>query len=248
MIKNLSPGSKYSEISLLCHADMLRACSFAPPELDIALRSLASEVADDVKGRLWKAQGLRPFFESVEPIDVTLYADAIVGLSHFLPEEEFTELIDACLEPERSDAVKMVAVKTFISIDQLVCVLFSELLLPVLIALHRPSSILGIKPFYPNRACIASVAFSGSVKFMIVCYRIFRLINVAESYYTKERVRCNGNHETFRSKADRQTIHIRGDIRERSSTPCYPCCVQTRYQVFNDRAGGRYRGFSDKNE
>lgn len=57
----------------------------------------------------------------MDQIDVSLYSDAITVLAHFIPSEEFFDLIGVCLEPERSDAVKIVAVKTYITIVKEVC-------------------------------------------------------------------------------------------------------------------------------
>ena len=48
------------------------------------------------------------------PIDVAFYADVMIALSRFLPEEEAVNMIMECLEPERSHAVKMVGFKTLI--------------------------------------------------------------------------------------------------------------------------------------
>ncbi len=63
----------------------------------------------------------RPFFDSPDPLDVALYADALVSLVHFLPLDEAIDIIESCLEAERSDAVKMCAVKAYVVLMQQVC-------------------------------------------------------------------------------------------------------------------------------
>jgi hypothetical protein len=53
----------------------------------------------------------KPFWDSGDEIDVDLYAQAMVVAYRFLPEEETVPLFITCLEPDRSDAVKVAAVK-----------------------------------------------------------------------------------------------------------------------------------------
>ncbi|KAI5118442.1 hypothetical protein M0805_000576 [Coniferiporia weirii] len=116
--KNVPASSKMSDSALLCLSDLLRAAMYIPPEHDAVIRGFAPDVADELKNRMWKAQNQRPFFESNEPLDVSLHADILVGLVRFIPEEEYTHLIHECLEPDRSDAVKLVAVKALIILSQ----------------------------------------------------------------------------------------------------------------------------------
>lgn len=74
--------------------------------------------------RLLRAENQRPFYESTtnrDPIDVALHADILVGLVRFAPEEIYHALFEICLEPERSDAVKLVVVKALIILAQQVC-------------------------------------------------------------------------------------------------------------------------------
>lgn len=80
-----------------------------------------------MQARLWKSnKDQRPFFETVEPIDISLHSDLLTGLARFLPEEEFQQLLHECLEPDRSDAVKLVAVKALIILGQQVRLLFAS--------------------------------------------------------------------------------------------------------------------------
>ncbi|KAL5507799.1 IRA2 [Sanghuangporus vaninii] len=116
--KNVTASSKLTETALLCQGDLLRAASYVPVEHDVTIRSIAVEVAHEMKERLWKAQDQRPFFESSEPIDVSLHADLIVGLTRFVSEDDYLRVIHACTEPEQSDAVKLVAVKALIILSQ----------------------------------------------------------------------------------------------------------------------------------
>ncbi|TDL29911.1 hypothetical protein BD410DRAFT_780416, partial [Rickenella mellea] len=116
--KNMNPASKLLDIALLASIDMCRAASRARPEGDVVLRSIAPEVGDDIKGVLWKAHNQRPFYESPDSIDVALFADAMVAMFRFLPEDESMHMFTACLEPERSDAVKMCAVKACVILAQ----------------------------------------------------------------------------------------------------------------------------------
>ena len=73
---------------------------------------------------MMKYSNQRPFFESVEPIDVSFFADCMAVIARFIPEEEFARMLNSCLEPERSYAVKIVAVKTLIILSQQVIFLF----------------------------------------------------------------------------------------------------------------------------
>ncbi|KAH8118768.1 hypothetical protein DFH11DRAFT_1839273 [Phellopilus nigrolimitatus] len=116
--KNLTASSKMTDSAMLCFVDILRAAMYIPPDHDVVVRSFAPDIADELKSRMLKAQNQRPFFESSEPIDVSLHADILVALVRFLAEDEYTSLIKACLEPDRSDAVKIVAVKALIIMGQ----------------------------------------------------------------------------------------------------------------------------------
>ncbi len=66
------------------------------------------------QARLLKSTDDRPFYEAPTYIDVALYADALVAIYRFLPEEEVEHIFLTCLEPERSPAVKMCVIKACI--------------------------------------------------------------------------------------------------------------------------------------
>lgn len=53
----------------------------------------------------------KPFWDSFDEIDIGTYAEALVAVFRFLPEDETVPLFMACLEPERADAVKICAIK-----------------------------------------------------------------------------------------------------------------------------------------
>ena len=53
----------------------------------------------------------KPFWDSFDEIDIGTYAEALVAVFRFLPEDETIPLFIACLEPERADAVKICAIK-----------------------------------------------------------------------------------------------------------------------------------------
>lgn len=53
----------------------------------------------------------KPFWEAFDEIDIGTYAEALVAVFRFLPEDESISLFVACLEPERADAIKICAIK-----------------------------------------------------------------------------------------------------------------------------------------
>lgn len=67
----------------------------------------------------------RPFYDSLEPIDITLYGDALVAILRFHPMVALVNILPICLEPERSPAVKLCAVRALSMLVTEVPVLFS---------------------------------------------------------------------------------------------------------------------------
>lgn len=53
----------------------------------------------------------RPFYDSLEPIDVNMYADALVAILRYHPMMALVSVLPICLEPERSAAVKLCVVR-----------------------------------------------------------------------------------------------------------------------------------------
>lgn len=58
----------------------------------------------------------RPFWECPDEIDVAMLADVMVALYRFLPEDESIPIFTQCCEPERSEAVKICAVKACLTL------------------------------------------------------------------------------------------------------------------------------------
>ncbi len=58
----------------------------------------------------------RPFWECPDDLDVAMLSDAMAALYRFLPEEESISFFQQCVEPERSEAVKICAVKACLTL------------------------------------------------------------------------------------------------------------------------------------
>lgn len=58
----------------------------------------------------------KPFWECPDEIDVAMIADALASLYRFLPEDESITIFLQCLEPERSEAVKICVVKACLAL------------------------------------------------------------------------------------------------------------------------------------
>ena len=58
----------------------------------------------------------RPFWECPDDIDVAMLSDAMAALYRFLPEEESIPIFQQCVEPDRSEAVKICAVKACLTL------------------------------------------------------------------------------------------------------------------------------------
>ena len=120
---------------------------------NLFLQSALIQISQKIPGRMsiWEA----------DEIDVALYADVLVTVYRFLSPDESVPLIKEWLEPTRSDAVKICAVRACLTLAQEVC--FSLLLpLPILSTYTRSlvshGSILSqffIKQF-PNAFAISS--------------------------------------------------------------------------------------------
>ncbi|TFK46902.1 hypothetical protein OE88DRAFT_1666689 [Heliocybe sulcata] len=115
--RGIASWTKTSEIALVCALDVCRAAvRIRPDESEIPILSIANDLVHDIKSSILQGAHQKPFWESGEEIDVGLYRDALVTLFRFLPEDEGIELFSVCLEPERSDAVKAVAVRAVLSL------------------------------------------------------------------------------------------------------------------------------------
>jgi hypothetical protein len=65
---------------------------------------------------LWAAHNQKPFWDSGDEIDVALYSEALITVFQLLPDDESLPLFAACLEPERSEVVKIAAVKACLTL------------------------------------------------------------------------------------------------------------------------------------
>ncbi|KAI8982739.1 hypothetical protein BD414DRAFT_515918 [Trametes punicea] len=119
LFKNLPYGSKCYDVAIVCAIDLCRAASRVRPpedESEIPLVSIALDIVHELKITLMKWTKDRPFWECSDEIDVAMIADALAALYRFLPEEESIPIFQQCLEPERSEAVKICVVKACLTL------------------------------------------------------------------------------------------------------------------------------------
>ncbi|TBU46391.1 hypothetical protein BD309DRAFT_622853 [Dichomitus squalens] len=120
IIKNLPFGSRYFDVALVCAVDICRAASRVRPRADseneVPLISMAYDIAHELKIALLKWTKDKPFWECPDEIEVALVSDALAALYRFLPEEESLGIFQQCLEPERSDAVKLCVMKACLTL------------------------------------------------------------------------------------------------------------------------------------
>ncbi|KAJ7034157.1 hypothetical protein C8F04DRAFT_582650 [Mycena alexandri] len=111
--------SKLSETALVCAVDLCRVASRVHPDGDVPLRLLAFDLAPEIKSVLRHpvTTGQKPFWD-LEEIDVALYAQALVMIFRFLPEEDSLSLFEECLLPERSEAVKLCVMRACLTLVQ----------------------------------------------------------------------------------------------------------------------------------
>ncbi|GAW06426.1 ras gtpase activator [Lentinula edodes] len=88
-----------------------------PADDEVPLQMLAYDVAHEIKGRIWNPNQ-KAFWEYCEDINVALWAEALVSVYRFLPKEDTHYIFSLCLEPERSDAVKLCAVRACLTLVQ----------------------------------------------------------------------------------------------------------------------------------
>ncbi|KAI0040644.1 hypothetical protein FA95DRAFT_1647858 [Auriscalpium vulgare] len=117
LLKGAVATSKLRDVSIVCVLDLCRGAARARPEGDLPLRSMASDIVHEIRAILVKFEKQKPFWDSPDEIDVAMFADALVALYRFSPREEIMPLFRTCLEPERSDAVKLVAIKACVTLS-----------------------------------------------------------------------------------------------------------------------------------
>lgn len=118
-VRHIRMQSKLNETALVCGGDLCRVASRVQPDGDIPLRLLACDFAPEIKSALRHpvAAGAKPFWD-LDEIDVVLYAQALTSVFRFLPEEDSLQLYVECLQPERSEAVKLCAVRSCLTLAQ----------------------------------------------------------------------------------------------------------------------------------
>jgi hypothetical protein len=93
---------------------------------------------------LLKYHNQRPFWDTADEVDPTIIIDAFVVLYRFVPRDEVMPLFAACLEPDRSDGVKIC---TVLAIRQLILeVRPSRLLAGYLILTARAARNISVAP------------------------------------------------------------------------------------------------------
>ncbi|KAF9067659.1 hypothetical protein BDP27DRAFT_1225535 [Rhodocollybia butyracea] len=118
LLRQSSATSKLGLSSMACATDICRAAMhIKPSEDDVPLQMLATDVAHEIKARIWNPTR-KPFWEYSEDVNVPLWAEALVSVYRFLPREDSDMLFMACLEPERSEAVKLCAVRACLTLLQ----------------------------------------------------------------------------------------------------------------------------------
>ncbi|TFY83118.1 hypothetical protein EWM64_g893 [Hericium alpestre] len=111
LLKHATESSKLRDVAIVCALDLCRGAMRVRPEGEVPLRAMALDIVDDIKTMVLKYESARPFWECGGEIDIAMFADALVTLYRLAGPDEALEAFKTCLEPERSDAVKLCAVK-----------------------------------------------------------------------------------------------------------------------------------------
>ncbi|KAG8749958.1 Ras GTPase activating protein ira2, partial [Ceratobasidium sp. 428] len=100
---------------MACLVDLARAASYASGGAYVdgmAIKSLAPDLVDDVRNRLFTPPAPhRAFTEQLDALDVSLHVDALVAVFRFFPHVAVQTVFPAVLAPECSEAVKLVGVR-----------------------------------------------------------------------------------------------------------------------------------------
>ncbi|RDB19915.1 Neurofibromin [Hypsizygus marmoreus] len=118
ILKHALSNSKLSEVALVCLLDICRAATHVRPDNDVPLKMIASDIAHEIKAALSFSPPRKPFWEASEVIDIAIYAEALVTMYRFLPEEDALPFFTICAEPERSEAVKTCVVRACLTLAQ----------------------------------------------------------------------------------------------------------------------------------
>ncbi|KAH9030143.1 hypothetical protein EDB85DRAFT_1456161 [Lactarius pseudohatsudake] len=112
--------NKLRDVSVVCILDLCRGAARARPDAsgkDLPIHANVSDYIHEIQSILYHWDNQRPFWESPDEIDVTIFADALVALYRFSPLADVLPLFKTCLEAERSDAVKLVAIKASVTLS-----------------------------------------------------------------------------------------------------------------------------------
>ncbi|TFK24729.1 hypothetical protein FA15DRAFT_406917 [Coprinopsis marcescibilis] len=117
IIRHIQSGNKLSDVALACAVDVCRVAALLQGQDDVPLRLVAVDLAHEIKGALWNGHSRKAFWDTSDEIDVALYADALVAIFRFLPEEDSVPIFAACMEAERSEAVKTCVVRACLTLN-----------------------------------------------------------------------------------------------------------------------------------
>ncbi|KAK0207040.1 hypothetical protein DFS33DRAFT_1318594 [Desarmillaria ectypa] len=112
--RQISTQARLRELGLVCALDVCRAAMYIDPRdnEEVPLRLLAYDIIHELKSDLFHNTMTKPFWDPQhESLDISLYADVLVFIFRFLSEEESLPLFKACVEPEKSEAVKICVVR-----------------------------------------------------------------------------------------------------------------------------------------
>ncbi|KAH6914612.1 hypothetical protein BKA70DRAFT_1180120 [Coprinopsis sp. MPI-PUGE-AT-0042] len=121
LVRHLTAAnSRLADVALVCCIDFCRAAALiSGSEVhEIPLRLLALDLAHEVRSMLFNTASTKAFWDTQEDIDVPLFAEALVTVFRFLPENEVVNIFRGCMEPERSDAVKTCVVRACLTLCQ----------------------------------------------------------------------------------------------------------------------------------
>ncbi|KAK0461601.1 uncharacterized protein EV420DRAFT_1526161 [Desarmillaria tabescens] len=112
--RQISTQARLRDLGLVCALDICRAAMYidSRDNEEVPLRLLANDIIHDIKSDLFHNTATKPFWDPQhESLDISLYADVLVFIFRFLSEEESLPLFKACVEPDKSEAVKICVVR-----------------------------------------------------------------------------------------------------------------------------------------
>ncbi|KAF8635007.1 hypothetical protein AX15_000591 [Amanita polypyramis BW_CC] len=118
VLKHLGSFSKHTETALVCAVDICRAAVYIHPEEEAPLRLLAYDVVHEIKSMLSYAPYRKAYNETHDDIDIPFYSEILVAVYRFLRPEDSLPLFQHCLQAEKSDATKTIAVRACLTLVQ----------------------------------------------------------------------------------------------------------------------------------